>query len=72
MVTYTLLFVSCKDPTEYRNIQHFHFLHWPEDGNPWSGQTILQLIRKVDSWEDEVKLSAKPFDPIGPIVVHCK
>lgn len=71
IVVRKLRMAAIKDPTEYRNIQHFHFLHWPEDGNPWSGQTILQLIRKVDSWEDEVKLSAKPFETIGPIVVHC-
>ncbi|CAH3148757.1 unnamed protein product [Pocillopora meandrina] len=67
-----LRMVSIKDPSEYRNIQHFHFLHWPEDGNPWSGQTILQLICKVDSWEREVRLNAKPFEVIGPVVVHCK
>ncbi|RMX56715.1 hypothetical protein pdam_00015776 [Pocillopora damicornis] len=66
-----LRMVSIKDPSEYRNIQHFHFLHWPEDGNPWSGQTILQLICKVDSWEREVRLNAKPFEVIGPVVVHC-
>ncbi|XP_022784569.1 receptor-type tyrosine-protein phosphatase delta-like isoform X2 [Stylophora pistillata] len=66
-----LRMVSIKDPSEYRNIRHFHFLHWPEDGNPWSGQTILQLICKVDSWEKEVRLNAKPFEVIGPVVVHC-
>ncbi|XP_066030559.1 receptor-type tyrosine-protein phosphatase epsilon-like isoform X4 [Pocillopora verrucosa] len=66
-----LRMVSIKDPSEYRNIQHFHFLHWPEDDNPWSGQTILQLICKVDSWEREVRLNAKPFEVIGPVVVHC-
>lgn len=66
------LLVCYQDPSEYRNVRHFHFLHWPEDGNPWSGQTILQLICKVDSWEKEVRVYAKPFEVIGPIVVHCK
>ncbi|XP_078343622.1 receptor-type tyrosine-protein phosphatase epsilon-like isoform X2 [Oculina patagonica] len=71
IVVRELRMVSIKDPSEYRNIRHFHFLHWPEDGAPWSGQTILQLICKVDNWEKEVRLNAKPFELIGPIVVHC-
>lgn len=62
---------TIKDPSEYRKVRHFHFLRWPEDGNPWSGQTILQLIDKVDNWEKEIKVLAKPFEVIGPIVVHC-
>lgn len=71
IVVRELRMVSIKDPSEYRNLQHFHFLHWPEDGAPWSGQTILQLICKVDSWEKEVQVHAKPYEVIGPIVVHC-
>ncbi|XP_020606376.1 receptor-type tyrosine-protein phosphatase alpha-like [Orbicella faveolata] len=71
IVVKELRMVSIKDPSEYRNLQHFHFLHWPEDGAPWSGQTILQLICKVDSWEKEVQVHAKPYEVIGPIVVHC-
>ncbi|XP_015770016.1 PREDICTED: receptor-type tyrosine-protein phosphatase F-like [Acropora digitifera] len=63
---------SIKDPSEHRNIRHFHFLHWPEMGNPGSGQTILQLVDKVDSWEKEVAESANPSEVIGSIVVHCK
>ncbi|XP_074609582.1 receptor-type tyrosine-protein phosphatase gamma-like isoform X3 [Acropora palmata] len=62
---------SIKDPSEHRNIRHFHFLHWPEIGNPGSGQTILQLVDKVDSWEKEVAESANPSEVIGSIVVHC-
>ncbi|XP_015780029.1 PREDICTED: tyrosine-protein phosphatase 13-like isoform X2 [Acropora digitifera] len=62
---------SIKDPSEHRNIRHFHFLHWPEMGNPGSGQTILQLVDKVDSWEKEVAESANPSEVIGSIVVHC-
>ncbi|KAK2571495.1 Receptor-type tyrosine-protein phosphatase delta, partial [Acropora cervicornis] len=59
---------SIKDPSEHRNIRHFHFLHWPEIGNPGSGQTILQLVDKVDSWEKEVAESANPSEVIGSIV----
>lgn len=71
IVVRDLRMASVKDPSEYRNIRHFHFLHWPEEGNPWSGQTILQLICKVDSWEKEVRVCAKPFEIIGAILVHC-
>lgn len=72
VLSHLTCYVCYKDPSEYRNLQHFHFLHWREDGAPWSGQTILQLICKVDSWEKEVQVHAKPYEFIGPIVVHCK
>ncbi|KAK3750196.1 hypothetical protein QZH41_015425 [Actinostola sp. cb2023] len=66
-----LRMTSLNEPGETRRIRHFHFIHWPEGGQPWSGQSILQLVSKVDDWERDVKSKAKPFDMIGPIVVHC-
>ncbi|EDO31805.1 predicted protein, partial [Nematostella vectensis] len=66
-----LKLISTKDPSVIRQIRHFHFLHWPEHGQPWSGQTVLQLVSKVEEWESEVEKNSHQFDIIGPIVVHC-
>ncbi|CAM4667114.1 unnamed protein product [Lepidochelys kempii] len=46
-----------------RNVQHFHYLLWPDHGVPSNPARLLQLVEMVNERLSEA--------PAGPVLVHC-
>ena len=48
-----------------RTIRQFHFIDWPEQGVPKSGEGFLDFITQVHKTKEQ-------FGQEGPITVHCR
>ncbi|KAG9509735.1 Tyrosine-protein phosphatase Lar, partial [Fragariocoptes setiger] len=52
------------DPSYNRTVRQFHYIDWPEQGVPKSGDSFIDFIVQVHKTKEQFGLE-------GPIVVHC-
>ena len=60
--------LSLFQPSNQREIFHYHFKAWPDHGVPQDPGTVLSFLQDINSKQDE--LISTGYEP-GPLIVHC-